>query len=126
MLGHLKALPFADVHDSRPNRRRHGRLLCDDVRSSLGQVLDLSASGARVRTTGLRQPEKGQTVTLTIEDGHASLVVSGVIVRSVRTGMFHGEVAVEFTGVTPDVHARLMELVRGIAANQSGLWSRGV
>lgn len=126
MLGHLKAMPYADPHDTRSNRRRHGRFLCDGLRCSLGQVLDLSASGARIRTGAVRRLTKGMTVPLTIRDDDGTVDLSGLVVRSVRTGLMHAELAIEFVGVTPALNAQLLRLARGIAANQSGLWSRGV
>lgn len=126
MLGHANPLLYADVRDPSHNRRRHGRLRCDDLRCSLGMVIDLSASGARVRTTGMRPPERGAQVTLSIEVDDATIDIPARVVRSSRTGLLHGEIAVEFIDVTPDIHAQLLKLARGIASNQSGLWSRGV
>lgn len=72
------------------NRRRHGRIRCDGVTCSLGKVLEISASGARVRAplgsaregdetavefTGLDGPIRlGVRVMWVVEDG----VVDGV------------------------------------------------
>lgn len=86
----------------------------------------MSASGARVRTTGRRLPEQGACLILSIDADDATLDIQARVVRSTRTGMFHGEIALQFTDVTPEIHAQLLKLARGIAVNQSGLWSRGV
>ncbi|MBM4107313.1 MAG: PilZ domain-containing protein [Phycisphaerae bacterium] len=126
MLGHLKATPDADARDTPSNRRRHGRFRCDELRCSLGTVLDLSASGARIGTGSFRHPSAGATVSLVINDDDEAVELQALVVRSRRTGVLAGELAVEFLGVTPELRARLLRLARGIAANQSGLWSRGV
>lgn len=126
MLGHANPRPHADVRNPILNRRRHGRVRCDDLRCSLGTVLDLSASGARVRTTGRRLPEKGRRVAISIHGDESTIHLQARVVRATRTGLLHGEVALEFVDVTPEIHAELLRLARGVMPNPSGLWSRGV
>jgi len=46
-----------------PSRRRHGRLLQEELKSNIGTVLDLSATGMRVIT---RHPLLRSTVTVKI------------------------------------------------------------
>jgi hypothetical protein len=100
------------------NYRRHGRLLCQDISCSLGAVLDISASGMRVRS-GTKPPLSGQQLTLTLETLDACVLISATVVWSRRSGIFRHDVGLEFGELSKDVRSLLNQLARAAAYNES-------
>src|SRR4051812_23125156 len=98
-------------------RRRCGRVICQDIRSSLGEVLDLSAGGARVRTRK-RPPSEGADVKVVISSfaGDLHLTAKAVWVRAVTLGVW--EIGLTFTGLTPDTLQSLTAVARASAHNE--------
>lgn len=100
------------------NYRRHGRLLCQDIRCSLGVVLDISASGMRVRS-GTKPPLGGQQLTLTLETLDACVLIPATVVWSRRSGLFRHDLGLEFGELSKDVRGLLCQLARAAAYNES-------
>jgi hypothetical protein len=88
---------------AKTQRRRHGRVLADDVQSTVGHVLDLSASGMRVRC-GRRAPEVGRTLEVGIQGAEGPFLVRARVVWVSRRGVMTSEAGLEFDG--PDDHAK--------------------
>lgn len=107
------------VPDSKSSqRRRHGRVVCQDVTCSLGQILDLSASGMRVRCKG-KPPKVGVTIATTIESFDGLLFV-GCSVSWVRhVGFMKNEIGVTFVALTPLMQAALARIARGAPHNDT-------
>ncbi len=100
------------------NLRRHGRLLCQQVRCSLGVVLDISFSGMRVRS-GARAPSKGNSIMITLESMDACAMIEATVVWSRRTGLFRHDMGIEFGELSSDVRRLLLEVARGCAHNET-------
>ena len=87
--------------------RRYERHTTDLVRSSLGDVVDLSGSGIRVRCQGKPPLQVGQTASITLRfgDQQMTLVAQARWIR--RRGLLHGglrgqfEVGMRFLQLTP-------------------------
>lgn len=78
----------------------------------LGEVLDLSGSGMRVRSTGKPQLKRGQVVALTLRAGDKQLRVTTQAVRLRRLGFRSWEIGLRFVELRPSVQAALKTLAR--------------
>jgi hypothetical protein len=56
---------FDKLGDQSNEQRRHGRVVCQDVECSIGEVQDLSASGMRVKTR-YKLPDEGNVFVITL------------------------------------------------------------
>ncbi len=54
-------------HDGANTRRRTTRMLCDRASCNLGEIVDISATGARVVCRRFFRPIEGKPTTLTID-----------------------------------------------------------
>ncbi|MFZ4573302.1 MAG: PilZ domain-containing protein [Phycisphaerales bacterium] len=102
-------------HDA--NRRRHGRVCLQDITCSLGAVLDLSASGLRVRTRG-SIPSTGSQLAVSIEGMDQAIVLPCVVRWTRRTGLLSREVGLEFTDLNAEQKRWLSELAKTSAYNE--------
>jgi len=100
------------------NRRRHGRIMLQDIRSSLGPVVDLSASGMRVRTR-CNLPKPGQKFFVTLHALESSITIQCTLQWVRRGGLFNHEAGIEFQLVPPDVRRALCDLARSAAYNEN-------
>jgi len=91
-------------------RRRPGRMVSAGVLCRLGEVVDISATGMRIRHKGLGWFKVGAVVNLTLETQDAKLTVSATIrwVKKVRAGVY--EIGLEFLPLTPEQLDGLWEL----------------
>jgi hypothetical protein len=111
--------PFRE--ESAPKRtdlRRHGRVLCQEIRCSVGDVLDLSASGMRVRTR-FRLPEGGESFVVTVDSPDGPIAILCRVRWHKRVGIFMREAGIEFFEVGPKSRAILNELARRAAYNET-------
>lgn len=93
------------------NNRRHGRLACDDMQSSLGAVLDISASGLRIKC-GRHGPAPGDSIIISMGSAEANVKFCAKVVWARRIGFRHQELGLEFVGMQDDVKRALMVVVR--------------
>ncbi|MDX2118144.1 MAG: PilZ domain-containing protein [Planctomycetota bacterium] len=102
-----------------PNARKFGRVLMQGVTCSLGEVLDLSASGMRVRTPG--KPElpchHQADITLTCVDGEVVVRVESIWER--RTGWSKHEIGVRFLELTDQQRSMIGRTGRTCASNET-------
>ncbi|MBS0196002.1 MAG: PilZ domain-containing protein [Planctomycetes bacterium] len=99
-------------------RRRHGRVLCEDLSSSLGEVVNLSASGMRVR--GAEKPPKvGSRLTIRIDAPDGALFAGTVVQWTRRIGLFRFEVGLRFEPITPQLQVSLNRLARFACRNET-------
>lgn len=92
------------------NRRRSGRVVCDNVESSLGSVLDVSPSGMRIRLKrGIRWRE-GQVFAMSLVVGARIVPVTVRVVRVVRHTFSSPEVGLSIQDPTPEVRSALASL----------------
>lgn len=104
----------------RNNQRRHGRVRCGQIESSLGTVSDISASGLRV--FGPRPgPAKGDVVVLEVHCLDGAFVVQARIAWVKNHGLFARESGLEFIDLAPFARAVLLAAVRSSSATTTGL-----
>ena len=102
------------------NRRRPGRVRCERLRCSHGEVVDLSVTGARLRLKGLFPPHKGYKREVVFETFMGpSLPFSCRVMWVKRVGLMRYEVGVEFVGLDDARHAQLTEMSRAHAGRTS-------
>ena len=104
--------------DSSSSRRKFGRVLCQDVKCSLGEILDLSAKGMRVITRH-KMPEVGTEIATTIETLNGPLHVVVNIAWSKKSGWFAHEVGFVFGNMDAKTRDALTLLGRAAAHNES-------
>jgi len=101
-----------------PNHRRHGRLNTQDISCSLGDIINLSASGMRVGSARA-VPQIGSPFTMVIEWSDGRLALSCVVRWIRRTGLLKREVGVEFVDLTDQQRRSLGEIARSTAQNET-------
>ncbi|MCC6426781.1 MAG: PilZ domain-containing protein [Phycisphaerales bacterium] len=102
------------------NRRRHGRVLCDGVGCSLGQILDISASGARIRTKFDRlRPAEEMPLTIEGLDGPIAIHVQvmWIVADEANHPIRQMLTGVRFLNPNEDARRALIELARAAASN---------
>ena len=111
------SFPQFNDRDQVDDSRRQGRLKCELLRCSIGDVIDLSASGMRVRAWGIRGLKANEHCDIRIRCiGRMAFVVRGEIVWVKRHGFMKYEAGVHFVDVTPEQQEKLTEAAR-ISAN---------
>lgn len=96
------------LDDAEETRRRSGRLTLEQVRCDVGEVLDLSSHGMRVRSRkGFRQ---GDVRVVVIEGLGGTLGMRSRVVWVKRSGMFRHEIGFEFMDVDPDLARKLTQM----------------
>jgi hypothetical protein len=93
------------------NQRRHGRVYCERVESSLGRVLDVSASGLRVGT-GLKRYKRGGVLVLEVHTEDGSFAVQARVAWSRSMGFLSNETGLEFIDLPPEAERILRATVR--------------
>jgi hypothetical protein len=107
-----------ELGTSDSDKRRHGRVMCQGITCSLGNVLDLSASGMRIKTR-FKLPEKGEVFVISIETMDGPLGVLGRVRWTKRRGLVMREAGVEFFDVGPRTRAILSQLAGRVAYNEN-------
>lgn len=111
-----------DLHHSEQNResqrRRHGRVLLQEVACTLGTVIDLSASGMRVLCAS-KPPAIGSTITTTLQTLDGTVNLEAVVIWTRRTSIFKVQAGLEFRNLTAEVCRALTGLARTAAQNET-------
>ncbi len=102
------------------SKRVAGRVRCQDIECSLGEILDLSVGGMRVKTSA-RLPRIGSTLTVTIAalEGQVTAAVTVQWIR--RRGWLRREVGLKFGPLDARVARVLCDLARAAAYNET-IW----
>lgn len=110
---------MAKVQQTGANARKFGRVHMQDVTCSLGEVLDLSASGMRIRTPGTPELPCHQQAEITLGciDGEVVVRVESIWER--RTGWRKHEMGVRFLDLTPQQQALISRTGRSCANNET-------
>ena len=101
------SLPLAE------NRRRHGRVRAEETVCTLGVVLDISASGMRVRCEGKPPLKSGQLVTITLATPLGLLAMDVGVAWARRIGWGSGEIGLVFANITEDVTKGVLSVLHG-------------
>jgi PilZ domain len=115
-MGIARELP-PPVMSIESNARRHGRVRCQKIESNIGEVVDLSASGARIRRRRRYVSQPGSMVNMEIEGLDGAIRVLGRVVWTRRFGFFHHQVGVIFEDVSAPVRKALASIARCAPAN---------
>ena len=116
---HTYNRPINIASDTRKrDGRRHGRLRTERLSCNIGMIVDISASGFRVRSKRYPGVKIGQNcqLTLRVEDHRLSVRVTTLWIR--RLGYRHFEAGLEFIDMTPEAIQELHELARS-----ASVWS---
>lgn len=83
-------------------RRRPGRITSAGATCRLGEVVDISARGVRIRHKGFGWYTAGVVVNLTLETEDVSVSVRAAIrwIKKIRIGVY--DIGLEFVGLTPE------------------------
>lgn len=90
--------------------RKHGRMVCEMLSSSLGPVLDLSGGGMKVLVHSRRAPRRDKCQTIKLQAVDGVMRVQGVIVWARRFDARSFVVGVRFEGLSPSDVARLKDM----------------
>jgi|GEM_PF-3594664 len=107
-----------NVQPSARDARKFGRVRVEETKSSLGEVLDISGGGMRVRSNHRLRFKLGQIVDVGIASPHGNTVARARIVWLVRNGWRRSEVGCEFLGLTPEARETLRLIGRSCASNE--------
>ncbi len=119
-MGWLVGKPGA-VADARRGKRAEERFSTDLLTSTLGEVVDLSGSGARVRCTGRPDISVGQVLPVTIKSNQCQVTLKSRVVRVQRAGFRTVEIGITFIEIKPGLRAALHHLARfGFIPNLRG------
>jgi len=119
----MKVMPdrnFSSIppkHETIDEHRRMGRLMCEMVKCSLGEVMDVSASGLRIR--GRKVPKRYQKEPIRLRIGGATGKVSimAKIVWSKRVGLRCYETGLELIEASDELRQSLRDIVYGSTGN---------
>ncbi len=98
-------------------KRRHGRIRCQDVECNLGIILDVSASGMRVR--GRKSLAVNKPLLIQLATSELCVEIEAVVRWCARAGIFAHEAGLEFVDVHEDARKILCELARTAASNDT-------
>ncbi len=101
------------------NARRSGRVRVQTIACDLGEIMDLSAGGAKVLCCGRGGPKHGQFLDVRIAGLESEIRVRARVVRSTPRGRRASELGLEFLDVDPAVRVALTALARSVAHNET-------
>lgn len=104
--------------------RRIGRVRCQNVRSSLGEVLDISGTGLRVRSRSRPPIREGQNFDLSLHVLGRDLTVGAHAVWVRKCGWRRWEMGIAFSRLGKDARNSLRDLARATTINESILPKR--
>ncbi|MFB3431361.1 MAG: PilZ domain-containing protein [Phycisphaerales bacterium] len=105
------------------NRRRHGRVKCPGVRSSLGEVLDVSASGCKIESRGRLAARVGEVVRIRIRPLTSEpFEAYARVVWFRKVGLFRVHTGLCFEHITPEVRGGLASIA-STAVMHDGVWN---
>jgi hypothetical protein len=99
------------------NNRRAGRVRCEGITTSWGEILNASASGLRIKAKGKTIPEPGVSALLTIQGPEGPFKVAAKIVWAKQKNWGTREIGVQFIEVSEQGRWHLVRLAE--AASRS-------
>lgn len=100
------------------NQRKHGRVRCQGIYCSFGEILDMSASGMRV-LSAIRPPPVDKIVTVTIQTLEGPIAVEARVIWSRKTSFFKREIGMRFVDLLPSAASALSRVGSASAHNES-------
>ncbi len=105
------------------NRRRRGRIRVHGVRTSFGDVLDISAGGVRLRA-GRTVPPAGATVEMSIQTQDGPQVLRARVAWLQKTGFLSHEIGLEFVDLSAAARAAITKIAVSSATEPEALINR--
>lgn len=93
-------------------RRRKGRVRCENVMCNLGAVIDISASGIRVHRSGMRMFRPGKLLKIRLMSSDAVLDLRGRVAWCRSVGFCQQVFGVHFEGLTREQESMLITIGR--------------
>jgi DnaJ-domain-containing protein 1 len=87
--------------------REHERVAAQGITCHLGQVLDISAGGMRIRTEGTPGVQKGDTLSFGVRSSRHKVSVQGQVLWTRRSGWKNYEIGVRWLDASP-IHVELL------------------
>lgn len=120
-------IPSRRLHDtagapvsSAADRRTSGRLRCQDITTSLGHVLDISAGGMRVLSRRKPWIGVGSPYQCTVHTPLGTFTAETRIARVERRGIGRFEIGLSIENATPEVRQTLNLIARSLCKPYSG------
>jgi len=104
--------------------RRTGRVRCRNVRSSIGEVVEVSGSGLRIRSRTKPPVREHQQFELSLHVLGRDVTIGSRAIWVRKRGWRRWEMGVQFTRVTDDARRSLKDLVRASMINEAVLPGR--
>jgi hypothetical protein len=106
--------------------RASGRLRCTMARCTLGEIIDISAGGMKIRTRA--RPALGKGVQTLLLTQHGQLPVRCTVRWTKRVSLFWFDVGLRFSELSPEARRVICEFAGGIAppagsAGGGGAWN---
>lgn len=101
------------------NARRHGRVRAQTITCSLGDVMDISISGMKVRCGSKPDLKKGETAPVTIDGLNGPFTVPATFNWCKRTGLFKWVAGFQFAQVPESARRELLEIARIAAIGET-------
>ncbi len=93
-------------------KREEERFSTDLLKSTLGDVVDLSGSGLRIRRTGGGSVRVGQVLKVTIKSDQCEVSLKCRVVRVQRLGLRQCDIGLTFVEIRPGLRNALHSLAR--------------
>ena len=94
------------------DQRRNGRLCVELLTCKLGQVLDISSSGIRVRRRGRQIVQRGDRVAVTLKSLLGAHTFKSEVMWIKKLGFLRYEFGLRFVEVTPEENKTLIEIAQ--------------
>jgi hypothetical protein len=92
--------------------RRAGRIRCREVTSNLGEVMNISASGMRLRARGGRPPAENTKLPLRVASPFGSFEVPAKVIWVERAGFRKWDIGVRYEALTKQASDVLQHIAR--------------
>lgn len=114
----VKKVSKLDVQPTSRDPRKFGRVKVEFTKSTLGEVLDISGGGMRVRSTRGFRCKLGSIVDIGIQSPEGPAVARARVVWVTKKGWRRHELGCEFLGLTPEARSMLNRIGRSCANNE--------
>lgn len=106
------------MNAGKPDGRSRGRMRCNNVETTLGPVLDFSATGMRVLSKRrVRHETEGEPIQIGLISAFEMVRLKVVVRWSRKLGWRRHEVGLEFVDVFDEVRTVLSEIARSVPAD---------
>ncbi len=106
------------MNADKPDGRSRGRMRCNNVETTLGPVLDFSATGIRILSKReVKHEVEGEPIEIGLLSAFEMVRVKVMVRWSRKLGWRRHEVGLEFVEVSDEVRTVLSEIARSVPAD---------